>query len=232
MNLPFTIGSIILQYYHRYGTRSPNSQFDNTWGHYIVIAVLILFIGFPIWLIVRYFMRLAKKEVVRNFLEKFKSSDPFWDEKKMKQAAQIIYTNAHVAWAKKSTYYITGYASEDLIKAWEKLWENLGKQGLAFHNTRSEIDSITIVGAEDSSDNNKDTFTAEISAYVIRYVYDKITREPIDGHYNGKNLVHDLFTFTRTNNKWVLTKVKFYAGLNDSMLSKTEQEKPGRPDDL
>jgi hypothetical protein len=198
----------------------------------VVTVIALSFVGFFVWLIVRYFMRQAKKEVVKFHLEKIRRNDPFWDERKMKQAVQMVHSNAHIAWAKRSPYYLTGIASEELIKEWVGIWNNLQKRGQAFHSTRPEIDSITIVGAEDSSDNNKDSFTAEISAYVIRYVYEKATRQPLDGHYNGKNLVHDHFTFTRKNDKWILTDVKFYTGLVDSILLKTEQEKPGKPEDV
>jgi predicted lipid-binding transport protein (Tim44 family) len=201
-------------------------------GDVVVTLVALSMVGFFIWLIVRYFMRQAKKEIVKNHLQKLGRNDSFWDERKMKQTVQMVHSNAHIAWARRSSYYVTGMASEDLIKEWESIWTNLQQRGLAFHSTRPEIDSITIVGAEDSSDNNKDNFTAEISAYVIRYVYERATRQPIDGHYNGKNLVHDHFTFTRKNDKWVLTEVKFYTGLSDSLMIKSEQEKPGRPEDV
>jgi hypothetical protein len=225
MNLILLPDFILLQFYHQDGS-------DDHLSNAIFVLVFLSIIGFFVWLIVRSFMRMTKKEIVKNHLKKFSKTDPFWDEKRMIEAARIVHMNAHIAWAKRSQFYLTGLASDELIKEWTQIWNNLQERGLAFHSIKPEIDAITIVGAEDSSDNNKDTFTAEISAYVIRYVYEKATRQPIDGHYNGRNLVYDHFIFTRTDGKWLLTDVKFYTGLNDSMVIKTEQEKPGRPDDV
>jgi hypothetical protein len=216
---------ILLQFYNQDGS-------EDEVGNAIFLIVFLAVIGFFAWLIVRSFMRKAKKEIVKNHLQKLTKTDPFWNEKKMKQVVSIVHLNAHIAWAKRSPYYLTGLASDELIKKWEQIWNTFQNRGQAFHSIRPEIDTITIVGAEDSSDNNKDNFTAEIAAYVIRYVYDKETRQPLDGHYNGRNLVYDHFTFTRTNDKWILTDVKFYVGLNDTMMIKSDQEKPGRPEDV
>src|SRR5688500_17826550 len=90
-------------------------------GDAIVTLVVLSFIGFFVWLIVRYFMRQAKKEIVKNHLQKFSRTDPFWDERKMKQTVQLVYSNAHIAWARKSSYYIAGLASEELVKEWENI---------------------------------------------------------------------------------------------------------------
>jgi len=218
--------------YYYVNTAEKETIFDGWLGTLITSLAFIAFIGFFVWLAIRSIMRYTKKQAVKNFIHQIESNDPFWNEKKMKLTAEVVYNRAIKTWAKKNTLYISEYASKELINEWENIWGKLGEKGQGFHCTSADIDSITIVNAKDSSFNNKDSFTVEIAAYTIRYVYDLKSRQPIAGHYNGKNLVYDHFIFTRKNNTWVLTDVEFYTQLNDSIKLRSKLEKPGKPEDI
>ncbi len=221
----------ILQAHYYYHRDEPKSIFDGWLGDLITWVAFLAFIGFFVWLGIRTIMRMVKKNAVQKFLQDFSKIDSFWNEKKMKQVAEVIYNQSIMSWSKKTTFYVSEYTSDELQNLWKQKWVELADKGYGFHCTSAEIDSITIVNAEDSSYDEKDSFTAEIAAYTIRYVYDLETRQAIDGHYNGKNLVYDHFIFTRKNNKWVLTEVDFYTQLNDSIKLRSKQEKPGKPED-
>lgn len=224
---------ILLQtrYYYE-NTAHQETIWDGWLGTLITWLAFAAFIGFFVWLGIRSIMRYTKKQAVKNFIHQIELNDPFWNEKKMKMTAEIVYNRAVKTWAKKNTLYISDYASVELMEEWRNIWIELGKKGYGFHCTSADIDSITIINVQDSSYNNKDSFTVEIAAYTIRYVYDVNTRQPIAGHYNGKNLVFDHFIFTRNNNSWVLTDVEFYTRLNDSIKLRSSAEKPGKPDDI
>lgn len=221
---------VILTYYNNHNySRSPNSEFDNTYGQYIVIGVLVFFIGFVVWMIARQVARYTKKQKVKVFIADFKKNDPFWNEKTMQDAASEIFRFVQKAWLKRNFYYVTGMITDELEIEWEKRWAEMQKKGHIFHIGKLEIQDVIIVGAQDHSVNNKDSFTAEITANLIRYIYDTNKRTPLNGHYNGKALTTDIYVFRRQDNKWLLDKMEMESELSDAMLSKIKKEVPGKP---
>jgi predicted lipid-binding transport protein (Tim44 family) len=214
--------------YSHYSSRpaTPAEKRAALLGIIIFFTVLAMVVA---WIVARKLALKRKKEKVEKFIHEFQKNDPFWDEKIMLEISHEIFYNVQNAWVKRSYYYLGDYITDELKLNWENAWEKMAKKNYGYQAGKIEIKSVTIIGAEDSSNNEKDTFSVEISAYLKRYMYERSTMSVLPGYTSQLELVTDVYMFVRRENKWKLNHIDYDASLLEVITKEVKIEKPGKP---
>lgn len=218
--------------YNRYGHNSnrPMTPAEKAAAITGVFIVLGLIAAFVVWIVARRLALKRKQLKVQKFIHEFQKNDPFWNENEMTEIAHEIFLNVQKSWVKRSAYYVGDYITDDLKSEWERSWEKMAQKNYGFQCGKIEMKSVTIIGAEDSSNNDKDTFSVEISAYLKRYMYHRGTMAVLSGYTSQLEYVTDVYTFVRRENKWKLHHVNYDASLLEVISKDVKVEKPGKPD--
>jgi predicted lipid-binding transport protein (Tim44 family) len=196
-------------------------------GMWVMMILIILFIG---WLAGRRMIVRIRKEKVRKFIREFSLKDPFWNEEEMLKVSRTLFNYVQMAWIKRNFYYVTNYITDQLKAEWETRWQKMTNTNIGYHSSKLDIDRVIIVGVEDYSNNEKDSFSVEISGYIKRYMYNKSTMSVISKNTSELEYITDIYTFVRRNDRWQLNKIHYNAGILDILSMQVFFEKPGKPD--
>jgi predicted lipid-binding transport protein (Tim44 family) len=198
--------------YASYGPLSPEERKMALWlGGFGALAVLVLIV----WLILMNLKYTARKQKVSKLIREFGKNDSFWNEEKMLVLGKLIFTSVQRAWWKSDFKEIGMFLTDGLKEEWIGTWVNFKKMNYVFHCRIIRIERVTVIAAEDYSDDTKDSFTLEISAELIRYL--KIDRTKQLAPHNTANAKHvtDIYTFIRKDNQWLLDKINYSADLTE-----------------
>ncbi len=197
-------------------------------GALIVLGLILLVVG---WLRYRRVIVNRRKRKVRKFIEAFSKTDPFWNEQQMAEISREIFTYVQVAWVKRNFYYVTNYVTDELKKEWETTWKKMATMNYGFHCGKIDLDRVILIGVEDYSNDEKDSFSVEISGYLKRYMFNKRTMRVIYKNTSELEYITDVYTFVRRSDQWQLNKINYNADLSDVLDKKIAFEKPGKPED-
>jgi len=229
--MTFPAMHILLQYYHPPGSapEMPVTDYANSAliGTIITIAIFVVFIG---WFTAKKVAIFNKKNRVGKFIRNFKKNDPFWDEFRMRDYASEIFLWVQTCYRNGDFRQLQSYITPELFQKITTEMEPILKKGYGFHYAQVEIENTAIVGAEDHSHNDKDSFSISYSGTMRRYVYSKRFRLPIDGHSNEPVYFTDIYHFIRRKDQWILSEITTDASLKDVLKTDIEEEKPGKPD--
>lgn len=186
--------------------------------------LLLVFIGIFSWLGYKLYLINKREQEIKFFIKMAKEKDSFWDEEAMIKTAKEIFIWVHQAWSKNNFKVIAPLLTDQLKKEWVEVWEGMKQMNYVYYCSITVIHEVMIVGAEDYEDNNKDSFTIEISANVRRYIYHKPTLTIEPNHTHEMQYVTDVYTFIRSENTWKLNEIKNNEGFTNLSKYKIMKE--------
>ena len=198
---------------HRTAAQDEDDRED---GRESDICVLLMFIvGFSLFGIL-WLWRRHKIETVGKILQRLEKDEPWWNRERLIGFTGKAFTDIKTAWSEKERTKLERMLDGNLYAEWSAVLDTMDDLGQRNVTRDMEIGKIDIVDLQDYTNEERDRFTAEISATTTDYTVDG-DGEWVDpgwsetAHENPfmePAPVTELWTFIFHQGEWKLMKVE------------------------
>lgn len=180
--------------------------------------------GFPALLILVGFVAFVygsvllayKRRFVRHELARWARRDPSWDSRALEAHVRNTFHRVQDAWCRQDLDALRELLHPDLYRDWEARVMEMRSEGVVSVVEGLKLLGVSIVGAEDYRDGERDSFVALVTMWVAKYKVDGEGRV-LEGT-KAADIFEEYWRYEREGGRWLLREVVDANGLLSCLL--------------
>lgn len=168
----------------------------------IIVTIFYMASAALTWLLVAWKSAGSSKVIREASLE-----DKQWDMRFLKDHAETMFKRMQNAWMRRNLDTVKDQITQRLYHRYKQELDDMRTNKEVNMIENINILEVRIISARDLRDNNNDSYIAWIRASLVDYTTRGPDRTIINNGDKEAETITDLYTFTRSNNKWLLDHI-------------------------
>lgn len=148
-----------------------------------------------------------KNKKAKKIIHDIHNTDSLWDYDKMIDFANVTFSRMQNAWMERNMELVKDIVTERLFNEFQKElnWQKVKHEQNIIEDI--ELKKTEIIGLEDHTGKDTDSFTVYIKGRLVDYTISDKTQKVYTNSSKSSSSFVDLYYFVRQEDKWVLDRV-------------------------